>query len=255
MALAVTFAASGAMAQTAASVPVGKPLPLLAGLRPPHDSKAHESKHRTSTIREVRHTLRAKTEHHALRRTAARKTHAKFSRKLAVEHKSHHDAAADAAAKTDEASTSGTAAPAANAPSPAVMSFAPPSEGADANAWPSPPAAPSANMAAAPASQTTPPADAGPKINIVNVKTVQPGPRDQATPSTPLDSSATPAALQPDGVAAAPVAQTALAAPDEESPVGSASWIAQVLAALGGAAAAGAVAWILIGSGPTRTYG
>ncbi len=38
------------------------------------------------------------------------------------------------------------------------------------------------------------------------------------------------------------------------SKVGSASWIAQVLAALGGAVAAGAVAWFLIGTGPVRTY-
>jgi hypothetical protein len=39
------------------------------------------------------------------------------------------------------------------------------------------------------------------------------------------------------------------------SAVGSASWIAQVLAALGGAIAAGTVAWFLIGAGPARTYG
>jgi hypothetical protein len=41
----------------------------------------------------------------------------------------------------------------------------------------------------------------------------------------------------------------------DESAVGGASWIAQVLAALGGAVAAGAVAWFLIGGGPVRTYG
>jgi hypothetical protein len=41
----------------------------------------------------------------------------------------------------------------------------------------------------------------------------------------------------------------------EPSPVGSTSWIMQVLAALGGAVAAGSVAWFLIGSGPQRTYG
>ncbi len=37
--------------------------------------------------------------------------------------------------------------------------------------------------------------------------------------------------------------------------VGSASWIAQVLAALGGAIAAGVAAWLLLGSGPQRMYG
>ncbi len=39
------------------------------------------------------------------------------------------------------------------------------------------------------------------------------------------------------------------------SQVGTASWIAQVLAALGGAVAAGSVAWFLIGVTPQRTYG
>ena len=37
--------------------------------------------------------------------------------------------------------------------------------------------------------------------------------------------------------------------------VGSASWIAQLLAALGGAIAAGAVAWFLIRPAPERNYG
>jgi hypothetical protein len=55
----------------------------------------------------------------------------------------------------------------------------------------------------------------------------------------------------------AAASQTVLAAPThrDTSDVGSASWFAQVLAALGGAIAAGAVAWSLIGAGPVRTYG
>jgi hypothetical protein len=43
--------------------------------------------------------------------------------------------------------------------------------------------------------------------------------------------------------------------PSAPSVVGSASWIAQLLAALGGALAAGAVAWFLIRPAPGRTYG
>ena len=39
------------------------------------------------------------------------------------------------------------------------------------------------------------------------------------------------------------------------STIGSASWIAQVLAALGGAITAGVLAWFLIGAGPVRSYG
>jgi hypothetical protein len=53
------------------------------------------------------------------------------------------------------------------------------------------------------------------------------------------------------------VTQAMFAAPaqQDESQVGSASWIAKVLAALGGAVAAGSAAWFLIGTTPQRTYG
>jgi hypothetical protein len=37
--------------------------------------------------------------------------------------------------------------------------------------------------------------------------------------------------------------------------VGSPGWIAQVMAALAGAVAAGVIAWFLIGAGPRRVYG
>ncbi len=55
--------------------------------------------------------------------------------------------------------------------------------------------------------------------------------------------------------AAEPAAEAVVAAQAPQSPVGSASWFAQVLAALGGAVAAGSAAWFLIGSAPQRTYG
>ena len=48
---------------------------------------------------------------------------------------------------------------------------------------------------------------------------------------------------------------SAAAVESDASSVGSASWIAQVLAALGGAVAAGSAAWFLIGAAPQRTYG
>lgn len=47
----------------------------------------------------------------------------------------------------------------------------------------------------------------------------------------------------------------ALRANGPATPIGSASWIAHVLAALGGAIAAGAVAWVLIRPAPERNYG
>ena len=77
-----------------------------------------------------------------------------------------------------------------------------------------------------------------------------------ATPSDVADPDPEPAA-QAMVAAPEPAAQAMVAtpAPQDASPIGSASWIAQVLAALGGAVAAGSVAWFLIGSGPQRTYG
>jgi hypothetical protein len=56
---------------------------------------------------------------------------------------------------------------------------------------------------------------------------------------------------------AVPAADTATSAlaHEQTSNVGTASWIAQILAALGGAVAAGAAAWLLMGSAPQRTYG
>jgi hypothetical protein len=38
------------------------------------------------------------------------------------------------------------------------------------------------------------------------------------------------------------------------SPAGTSAWVAQLLAAIGGAMAAASVAWFLIGSAPQRTY-
>jgi hypothetical protein len=64
--------------------------------------------------------------------------------------------------------------------------------------------------------------------------------------STPATSDLSDAALKSDSMKAAP---------GPASEVGSVAWIAQVLAALGGAVAAGSVAWFLIGSTPQRTYG
>ena len=56
-------------------------------------------------------------------------------------------------------------------------------------------------------------------------------------------------------MAAEPTPTVVAAAHEDKNPVGSASWIAQVLAALGGAIAAGSVAWFLIGASPQRMYG
>jgi hypothetical protein len=79
----------------------------------------------------------------------------------------------------------------------------------------------------------------------------------------PVKSTASTPTPQP--IAATPPVKTAAAAPAapkqaaramlfKPSVVGSASWIAKLLAALGGAIAAGAVAWFLIRPAPKRNY-
>ena len=52
-----------------------------------------------------------------------------------------------------------------------------------------------------------------------------------------------------------PDATSAMVAQAQRADVSSTSWFLQVMAALGGAAAAGSVAWFLIGSAPQRMYG
>lgn len=68
---------------------------------------------------------------------------------------------------------------------------------------------------------------------------VQPQPQSQPEPQSQPDARA---------MVVAP-------SPEQPSQVGSAAWIAQVVAALGGAIAAGVVAWFLIGGIPQRMRG
>ena len=81
-------------------------------------------------------------------------------------------------------------------------------------------------------------------------------PKPQPAAAKPATASAPPsvklAAAAP--VASKPPVHAMLFKPSTPSPVGSASWIAQLLAALGGAIAAGAVAWFLIRPAPERNY-
>lgn len=119
---------------------------------------------------------------------------------------------------------------------------------------------------AAPAGATSSPAPmafasaaSGPSEFVVGGQTVQVVSPDGANDmDLAADAPTAATAADTNDVAKAePVKQSALAAqaPDGSTPVGSATWIAQVLAALGGAVAAGSVAWFLIGSAPQRSYG
>ncbi len=224
-AIAMALAANSAAAQTATDGQAGKPLALLAGLRPPHEHKARQSKA----------AVHAKTAAVTNKKTAAKKTAAttKSARK------EHHRLAARPAVEP----TIVAAVQAEDKPAPAAASiFA-----ADAALAPSP----------------GPAADDGLKMSaiVVDGQTVQVASPDQvnAIDLAADDTAGAKARVPLDQAAAAPTARVAFAAPirkDETgSPVGSASWIAQVLAALGGAVTAGTVAWFLIRGGPQRMYG
>jgi hypothetical protein len=80
-----------------------------------------------------------------------------------------------------------------------------------------------------------------------------------AAPSTKVAALAAPAAAVVSDIASkTDFFKVAAASPAPQAArlaVGSPGWIAQVMAALAGAVAAGAIAWYLIGSSPRRSYG
>jgi hypothetical protein len=233
-AIAVVLSLGGAHAQTATSEPVGKPLALLAGLRPPHESKA---------------TVHGRAAHRATKKTAAKKTHPALTRKIAAEHTgaAHTRHVAAKNHKHRERSVA-VAAPAAAPPAQTAPIPKPANDGPVADAMLP------VDAASTPVPQTAATDDSSPNALAVNGETVKVNSPDQVNS---LDLAASQAATPSAHADAQPASETVLAAPvlRDTSAVGSASWIAQVLAALGGAIAAGAVAWFLIGGGPVRTYG
>lgn len=205
----------GAVAQSAP----GKPIQLLQILAKPDKAKPHAK--RLST--------------------AWRKTHVALA-KAKTKHPAEAASPATAAAP-DNALSAGMGA--ANSPEIAA-------------AAPATPAAPAAAVAARSAEPV-------PSELVVGGHTVQIVSPDEAndidlaadlSAAPPAASTATTAAAADVGKAEpAHAAMLVAASRDDASAVGNASWIAQVLAALGGAVAAGSVAWFLIGSAPQRTYG
>ncbi len=214
------------MAQAATGAEAGKPLQLLRVADGPG---------------------KAKTKPHA--RIAHHRGKVHFAAAKAQEHHSQeHRSNAGHSSHADEAAETAKAAPAADT--------------APANIWPDAPTGPAPANVAADLTMQAPPAAAVPAPSelVVGGRTVDVVASDQAN-EIDLAASApqTAAADQPrDSAATKPAAATAFVAMahdhDEAGVVGSASWIAQVLAALGGAVAAGSVAWFLIGSAPQRTY-
>jgi hypothetical protein len=150
-----------------------------------------------------------------------------------------------------------------------------------ANIWPTAHAAAPGNMGTgglaalapqpAPASISTEPmVDTDPDEIVANGHTVQTaspeaddlsglaGGHQQQAAETPGNSVAAKGAMLGDPDSSTPVVRAMVVKAvleDPPSPVGSATWIAHVLAALGGALTAGVLAWFLIGSAPQRHYG
>lgn len=232
-AIAVVLAVSGATAQTATSDQAGKPLSLLAGLRPPHQAKTHVAK-----THEAKAIVHAKAAARAVKKTASRKPSANAAIRLAG--RKHKVAARQS--ERPPAQIERPVQTAATAPPP--------------NSWPAADsslpvtdAMPVADSATAASQSAAPDSGLTPSALVVNGQTVQVTSPDQVNEMDLADNNN------------AAASHVAFAAPVQEdasqnaSRVGSVSWIAQVLAALGGAVAAGSVAWFLIGSGPVRTYG
>ena len=235
--LGMTAMAGSASAQTA-----GAPLPLL---QIDHANAADHVHHKPTLAR----VARTKSLDRPAHRHVAKRTHGKT--RVA-------DAARDLPAP------------------PAAPPQATPQNDAQ-NIWSAPPAPVAGNTAASsggsPPSGVTPAAPAAaPGANVVTEPVVETDPNGilnggHAVPAAmpaPLTPAAQPAAPSPSPAmkvaAAAPAAaksavRAMLFRPSTPSPVGSASWIAQLLAALGGAVAAGAIAWFLIRPKPERTYG
>lgn len=252
--LVLSFAANGVHAQTATTAQVGKPLALLAGLRPPHETKRHET----------RHFARAKAGHEKAAgrarrvRMAAHGRHAAAKKLVARDH-THRERALTASAFAEEPPPQAAANPQpASAPNWPTVVAAPANESPQPAAARVPATAATTNVSSsADTAGVAPDPDASP---VQTLKITAANPTSLANPAA--DSTSAAASADDNAVSApmpAAASQTVLAAPVHEASktttVGSASWFAQVLAALGGAIAAGAVAWFLIGGGPVRTYG
>ncbi len=231
--LVLGLAAGSAAAQTATDETPGKPLQLLKIVEQPN---------------------RLKSKLHRHPKTAAVKGPRTHIAKL--EHKRPH---AHGPVQTAAAPTPAGALPAPNSTAPMSFAAAEPAPAPQLAPTPSAPF-PSELVVGGQTVQVASP-------NAVNDIDLAANDKDaQGTAATPSGATASLAAA---GSAAAstvsasdgaePTAKSdsmnAAAAEPPVNPVGSTSWLLQVFAALGGAVAAGSVAWFLIGSAPQRTYG
>jgi hypothetical protein len=131
------------------------------------------------------------------------------------------------------------------------------------SAWPALSPMPAADAApatepAAPASAfpANPPTDAQLREMVINGQTVGISPPDDVNELDLAATKTADASAAAKSDASAPAQTVAAAqASDDGSPISNRSWYMQAFAALGGALAAGAIAWFLMGSAPHRMYG
>ncbi len=224
------MAVGGAMAQTAANGAPGQPIQLLPIAQQGKAAAKSAAKPVDKSSVKSRVALRRKTKAHV---------------SVAAARARHH--AAPQVADADPASRSAApTAPAAAAPADDPASAAAASR---PEAGPPEPIPAGAPIAANHATQVTAPRaakesdlvapDAGVALNAASPTAVA-----AAAPSMREVADVTPKSDSADAAGA-----------PRQSEVGSVSWILQVLAALGGAVTAGAVAWFLIGRSPHQTYG
>jgi hypothetical protein len=222
---ALLMAIDGAAAQTAADAKPGQPIQLLQKvfMRPAKEASETHLKTHPKT-------------HHAMLTRHAAKVHATLARRKPI----RQIAAAPVAPAASNASET---------PVWPAVPPTPPTDAAASTPQPAP-----AIVAVAPSELVV----AGQTVRVASPNDVNEidlaandadGRTNGATPPTATTTEMSDIA-QPKSDAI-----TALTVQPRGSEVGSTSWILQVMAALGGAAAAGSVAWFLIGSTPQRMYG
>jgi hypothetical protein len=246
--LAVTIGSAAAQQETSA----GKPLQLLQfarhAVKAPLHQRARAAEKLAKPAEAKRHIAKnIVAKHHKM--FAAIRSHALHPHKIA------ETAPAPEPTRPAPAAPPATIWPAVNAAAPASV------------AMPVPPAAPqnvtteqvvsdapddiAANGRVSQPAILAPPNDSAVEHHAAAAET--PAPAQSAAPDTtaPAQNTAPETAAPAQSAAAEPVVRAMVATPDltesnAQSPVGSASWMLQVLAAFGGAVAAGVVAWFLI---------
>jgi hypothetical protein len=213
----------------------GKPLALLAGLKPPPEHKfAHAKVAHTNTAElankhPAKHTKLAHNKHHTV---VAAKTEAPIE-PIKSEQQADTAPVALATAPADGTPPANTA-----------VNNPPADNGLGPNGL---------GMNAIVVGGQTVQIAAPDAVNALDLAADDHAAKVDATADTPTSS---PSTLLADAapvrnVYAAPISKASA----QSSAIGSMSWIAQVLAAFGGAVTAGVVAWFLIGGGPARMYG